>query len=670
MAILRPASFLAADQPDADSDKSGVAVNIVGRGTPADKAGLEQGDRIVGIGGDRPIANRQQLNKALESYLPGQSVVLEVQRKGGALESLHVTLTRRPLELIRPEIENLKIRGANIPPGFKSPPSFLATITSIDGVALGENARNRVDALLRDTNWEVSQHDARSVTMRRLLPELQLEVIKRYTLKPVPADQLENATFPGYDFDLDVEVKNLAPDTRNVAYRLAGPNGLPIEGWWYANRISRSWSAAGLRDVVVRFEGEDAEQVRCSTLADEDPDPMGQGVPLAFASVDAQYFASALIPKKKALEDLWFDETQAIRIGPKPTKQDRKTYTNVSFEVERRPVQIESGQALQDSYRVFAGPKRPELLAHYYVADAKQYNLADLIYYGWFGAIAKGMLAVLHTFYGWIGNYGIAIIMLTVVVRGCMFPLSYKQTQNMARMQALKPELDRITEKYKNDTQKKQQAMQELYAKHKVNPLSGCLPLFVQLPIFMGLYRGLMIDIELRQSPLFSDSIRWCSNLAAPDMFYNWSAFMPKMINDGVGFFGLGPYLNVLPLVTVFMFLISQKMFMPEPTNDQAALQQKMMKYMTLFMGLIFYKVAAGLCLYFIVSSLWGIVERKLLPKSTTGGEATGKSALGTGAAAKSKPGNASSSDKPRSTAPARNGSPKDKKRQKAKRKK
>ena len=260
--------------------------------------------------------------------------------------------------------------------------------------------------------------------------------------------------------------------------------------------------------------------------------------------------------------------------------------------------------------------------------------------------------------------------MLTVVVRGCMFPLSYKQTQNMARMQALKPELDRITEKYKNDTQKKQQAMLELYAKHKVNPLSGCLPLFVQLPIFMGLYRGLMIDIELRQSPLFSDSIRWCSNLAAPDMFYNWSAFMPKMINAGVGFFGLGPYLNVLPLVTVFMFLISQKMFMPEATNDQAALQQKMMKYMTLFMGRIFYKVAAGLCLYFIVSSLWGIVERKLLPKATTGGEATGKSALGTGAAAKSKPGHASSSDKPRSTAPARNGSPKDKKRQKAKRKK
>jgi YidC/Oxa1 family membrane protein insertase len=148
---------------------------------------------------------------------------------------------------------------------------------------------------------------------------------------------------------------------------------------------------------------------------------------------------------------------------------------------------------------------------------------------------------------------------------------------------------------------------------------------------------------------------------------------MPKMINDGVGFFGLGPYLNVLPLVTVFLFLISQKMFMPEPTNEQAALQQKMMKYMTLFMGLIFYKVAAGLCLYFIVSSLWGIVERKLLPKATTPQGTTaqqGKSAGGTTAAAKIKSDKDRAGDKPRNAVSTRNGSPKDKKRQKAKRKK
>jgi YidC/Oxa1 family membrane protein insertase len=273
------------------------------------------------------------------------------------------------------------------------------------------------------------------------------------------------------------------------------------------------------------------------------------------------------------------------------------------------------------------GPKRPALLAQYKAANDPNYSLKDIIYYGmWpFGAVARGMLGILHFFYGIVGNYGIAIIMLTVLVRGAMFPVSFKQTQNMARMQALKPELDRITEKYKTDMQKRSQAMQELYRKHQINPLGGCLPLILQLPIFIGLYRSIMIDVELRQTPLFGHWIRWCSDLSAPDMLFNWSGFMPRFVNDGIGIFGLGPYFNVLPIVTVVLFLVSMKMSMPEPTNEQAAMQQKMMKYMTGFMGLLFYKVASGLCIYFIASSIWGLGERKLL-KKTNGGDTPGTS--------------------------------------------
>ena len=171
----------------------------------------------------------------------------------------------------------------------------------------------------------------------------------------------------------------------------------------------------------------------------------------------------------------------------------------------RKPVELAPGRSQKDSYVVFIGPKRPDLLAQYKAANDPNYSLKDIIYYGmWpFGAVARGMLSVLHFFYSIVGNYGIAIIMLTVLVRGCMFPISFKQTQNMARMQALKPELDRINEKYKTDMQKRSQAMQELYRKHKINPLGGCLPVFLQLPIFIGLYRSIMVDVELRQSPLF-----------------------------------------------------------------------------------------------------------------------------------------------------------------------
>ena len=145
-------------------------------------------------------------------------------------------------------------------------------------------------------------------------------------------------------------------------------------------------------------------------------------------------------------------------------------------------------------------------------------------------------------------------------------------------------------------------------------PLGGCMPMFIQLPIMLGLYRALAVDIELRQAPLISESVRWCSNLAAPDMFFDWSSFMPDFVTSGQGFLGLGPYLNVLPLVTIGLFILQQKMFMPEATNEQAAMQQKIMQYMMIFMGFMFFKVASGLCIYFIASSIWGIAERKLVP--------------------------------------------------------
>ena len=139
---------------------------------------------------------------------------------------------------------------------------------------------------------------------------------------------------------------------------------------------------------------------------------------------------------------------------------------------------------------MFAGPKQPQLLAQF--GDA-QNNLGELIYYGWplWAGVARLMTQVLHFFYSIVGNYGIAIVLLTVLVRGCMFPISRKQALMAQKMQELKPEMDRINEKYKGKAEEKTRAMQELWRKHNYNPMSGCLPLFLQLPIFMGLYRAL-----------------------------------------------------------------------------------------------------------------------------------------------------------------------------------
>ena len=179
-------------------------------------------------------------------------------------------------------------------------------------------------------------------------------------------------------------------------------------------------------------------------------------------------------------------------------------------------------------------------------------------------------------------------------------------------MQALQPKMKEIADKYRDDMEKRAQSQRELFKRHNYNPFGGCLLMFFQLPIFIGLYRGLSVDIALRDQPLIP-GLSWCSNLSAPDMLFPWKDFMPGFLANETGF--LGPYFNLLPIFTIVLFLMQQKLFTPPAVDDQQKMMQKMMTFMMFFMGILFFKVPAGLCLYFITSSMWGIIERKLLPK-------------------------------------------------------
>jgi YidC/Oxa1 family membrane protein insertase len=317
-----------------------------------------------------------------------------------------------------------------------------------------------------------------------------------------------------------------------------------------------------------------------------------------------------LIPQRPDPSEVWCTQWQPLRYGAVETGLEN--LTNTSFRVTSTVRELKAGGAMEEKFEVFAGPKRPDLL--------EQYRLGDIITYGWFGPVAKLLLGILHTFYSLIPNYGVAIILLTVLVRSCMFPLSKKQALNAQKMQELQPEIKKIQEKYKNNLEARGKAQQELFRKHNYNPMGGCLILFLQLPIFVGLYRALMVDVELYQAPLLTESIRWASNLAAPDMLFDWHNFMPAFVSRGVGMFGLGPYFNLLPILTIVLFIWQQKKFMPPPTDEQQAMQQKIMQYMMIFMGILFFKVASGLCIYFIASSLWSIAERQFLPKTAAAG--------------------------------------------------
>jgi YidC/Oxa1 family membrane protein insertase len=599
-----------ADAPD----RGGAIARVVGAGTPAARAGLQVNDVITAIG-DHKVASAAGLVEALKQTEANTEVAVSILRDGAA-QKLSARLGRRPLEVMRPEFESQAVEIVR--DGNHDPLSFLMALQQFDDQVLEGDAEELKGSKLRTSDWEVASSDQEQVTFHKTLPQFGLRVLKKYRLEKVPAAEMLDADFPAYHLWLDVELENVGRQAHRVAYRLEGPTGLPIEGAWYANKVSQGsmFSAAGLRDVITRFEGGATTQITPSELVNPNFKAAWPDSPLDYIAVDAQYFSAALIPQKPKPTDILFANVKATRVGAIPEDKANLKLLDVSFRLESTVAELAPGEkSAVNRFQIFAGPKRPGLLAHY-EAPGTTVNLGELVYYGWFGFVARPMLAMLHAFYQVVANYGIAIIMLTVLVRGCMFPLSRKQALGAQKMQMLQPEIKRINEKYKSEPEKKTRATQELFRQHNYNPVGGCLLMFVQLPIFVGLYRSLMVDVELRQAPLFSESIRWASNLAAPDMLRNWSGIMPDFISHGTGFFGLGPYLNVFPIITVALFIWQQRMFMPPPADEQAALQQKMMQYMTIFMCIMFYKVASGLCLYFIASSIWGIAERKLLPKS------------------------------------------------------
>ena len=631
----------------ADVVAEGCRLNVVGDGTPAKVGGLQAGDVVVRVA-DSTTPDPESLAAVLSRLKPRQTVSVVFRRpQGGSLgreQTVDIPTTRRPLEVIRPEFSTVPV--VDVDAGFHDPLSFRLSIASRDGQKRPEEGEIEGNQL-EQKDWDASiSDDGMSVEFRRTL-DGGLTVVKQYRLVTAadnPVGLVEDARAGRYRLQLRVSFR--ASQKTQLEYAIDGPNGLPTEGWWYAARVSRSWGSLGVRDVAMRFVGEPSTLISGLTLTDEDAEQSASAIldekPLSFAGVDALYFASGLLPAVEGTEIPQLAEVQSIVVGDVPEAARRKL-VNVSCRLLSRELQLEPDVPVTHRFDIFAGPKRPSLLATF---GRPQASMNDLVYYGWFGWVARPMIAILHVLHAIIRNYGIAIILLTVIVRGAMFPISRKQALSSQKMQVLQPEMKAIAEKYKNDPQKRTMVTQELWRKHNYNPAGGCLLVFIQIPIFMGLYRSLATDVELRQAPLFSSAIRWCSNLAAPDMMLDWSGFMPGFLVAPEGW--LGPYLNLFPLLTIGLFLWQQKLFMPPAVDEQAKMQQQVMKYMMFFMALMFFKVPCGLCLYFIASSLWGIAERLLLPTPKPGGALAGAGGPTIVDAVSSKPGDRASGGRKR----------------------
>lgn len=262
------------------------------------------------------------------------------------------------------------------------------------------------------------------------------------------------------------------------------------------------------------------------------------------------------------------------------------------------PETVPAGASRTRETRLFAGAKESVLLDRY--QDAGIQNFGKAIDWGWFEWFEKPMLWLLRTLYAFAGNFGLAIIMLTVIVRGLMFPVAQKQFASMAAMRAVQPKMKAIQERHKDDKQKQQQEIMELYKTEGVNPLAGCLPLFLQIPIFFALYKTLILAIEMRHEPFYL----WIKDLSAPDplKILNLFGLLPF---DPPGFLGIG-VLAVLLGVTMWLT------FRLNPTAMDP-MQQQIFAFMPWVLMFVMAPFAAGLLIYWITSNLLTAAQQTYL---------------------------------------------------------
>ncbi|HEB49828.1 MAG TPA: membrane protein insertase YidC [Desulfobulbus sp.] len=292
---------------------------------------------------------------------------------------------------------------------------------------------------------------------------------------------------------------------------------------------------------------------------------------VTWAAYEDNYFICAVIPQPPGLR------TVTIRA------RDERVRTVVAD----GPVSLAPQTAREFQFNAYFGPKKLAIL------KAVDHELAKAVNFGWFDVIAKPMLWLLNFFYSFVHNYGVAIIMVTILIKAAFWHITSKGMKSMKNMQKLQPKVAKLKEKYKDDPTRMNQEMMALYKTYKVNPVGGCLPMLIQIPFFFALYRVLMSAIELRHAPF----MLWINDLSAPDRL---------MIGFDI------PYIHGIPVLTLLMgasMYLQQKM---TPTTADPT-QAKIMQFLPILFTFMFLNFASGLVLYWLVNNLLSILQQQLI---------------------------------------------------------
>jgi YidC/Oxa1 family membrane protein insertase len=296
-----------------------------------------------------------------------------------------------------------------------------------------------------------------------------------------------------------------------------------------------------------------------------------------WAGMDTHYFLLAMIPDvSRDAQGQW----TAIVPG------------EAADVVLARPASLPPGTSVMREYDVYLGPKEPERLA----AAGAQLGRSIQLGYSWIAPVTRAFTWLLKACYRVIPNYGVAIIVLTVLVRLATAPLAQKQMRSMKRLSEVQPRMKEIQEKYKSDRERQSQEMAKLMRETGWNPLGGCLPMFLQIPVFIGLYYALQSSIDLRQAPF----MLWIDDLSRPETLFT----LP----------GFGIPVHLLPILMIISMVVQQKL---TPTTTMDPAQQRMMMFMMpLMFGFLFYTLPSGLVLYWFVSNVLAIAQQLWLNRT------------------------------------------------------
>jgi len=556
--------------PATGSSSETGAPNRAGEGaSPASPSGND-------VGGDEAgVHEATEVAETLIEPFDSEHLRIEFTSQGAAVRQVYLKQFRNTADPVQTEGE---VDWVSIFPAPED--SFGDALTLRELSSPGVPARYG----LEQKHWKVSRNEPVGADGTRTI-EFQfethdgLEFVKRFVCSPRE-----------HYVQVSVGVRDLEPERSGrrpslvLLLRAAGGIADVERGQWTLDPQGVAMVSEPRGEPVVR-------KFNASDLDDGPELVQGQGQnTVAWGGCANLYFTALLAPDVPG-------SVSAVELR----STDEERIEKIQSELILPMLIPRDGTLSEASFRYFVGPKSPELLEAQGLAVLQPLIEEDYGSWSSFRWINKLLLFVLSFFHGLIGNWGVAIILLTLLVRMCIFPVTRTQQVSMQRysmkMQKLKPKLDALKAKYKDKPQRFAQEQMKLLKEHNARPpLLGCLSTLITFPVFIGMFQILRTSIDLRQAPFAG----WIHDLSLPDAMFE----IP----------GAGFDFNLLPILATAAF-VGQMALAPKPADPQARQQQKIMYIMPVVFGVMFYNYAAGLSLYMLTSSLYGIVESKIIRK-------------------------------------------------------